>query len=207
MMMNEPKIWINENDSDDKLIAYYQDKIYKANPKADELKSIVSEFRMTKTPPPIFMGIPLAYIKEIRFQEEKDYIEILFGESSYEHIKISDENKKIEIFDYFSTLFPNAKISREKYSKLKAGKKPLYAMLTLSIIFTWSLYISLNIEAGYEYEIKGSAGSLAGVVLALASLGVKKLTLIFSSLMCISFISFYFKTKTPTTFRRIVIRK
>ena len=153
------------------------------------------------------MGIPLDYIKEIRFQEEKKYIEVFFGGSSYEHFKISDENKKIEIFEYFSSLFPNATISKEKHSKLKAGKKPLSAVLVLSLIFTWSLYISLNIEAGYGYELTGSPGSMAGVVLALASLGVFKLTLIFLSLISIALISFIVKTRTPTTLRRIVIKK
>jgi len=206
-MINEPKIWISRNDNDDKLIAYYQNKIFKANPKTDELDITANEFRITKTPSPIFSGIPLAYIKEIRFQEEKKYIELFFNENSYEHFKISDENKKIEIFEYFSSLFPNSSVVIEKQSKLKAGKKPLYAMLTLSIIYIWALYISLNIEQGYEYEINGSSGSIAGVVLALASLGVTKLTLIFSSLILIALSSFVIKTRTPTTFRRIVIRK
>ncbi len=206
-MMNELKIWVNDNENDDKVIAYYQGKIFKANPKDEELNIIISEFRMTKTPSSMFLGIPLDYIKEIRFQEEKKYIEVFFGASSYEHFNISDENKKIEIFDYFSSLFPNATISTEMYSKLKAGKKPLYAILILSVIFIWSLYISLNIEAGYGYELTGSPGSMAGVVLALASLGVFKLTLIFSSLISIALISFVVKTRTSTTFRRILIKK
>jgi hypothetical protein len=198
-------IWKNENKNDDKIIAYFKDTIYKCNPKESEIDKVMDGLKNIQTPINNYIGIPVSYLKEIHLQEGKDFIEIFFGADSSEELKINDSVVRNEIFQFFKTNIPRAKYRVEEYSKLKAGKKPLIAMVVIVVIGFWVFDISSGMENGEEYSLIGSVRSLAGIVIALASIGTKKVLLLFGSLFAIALTSFIMKIKTPEVVRKIII--
>jgi hypothetical protein len=200
-------IWRNENKSDDKIIAYFDDTIYKCNPKESEIEQVLVDFKNKHIPTNNCISIPLSYLKEIHLQEGKNYIEIFFGTDSSEELKINDGAVRNEIFQFFKTNIPRAKYRMEKYSKLKAGKKPLIAMAVILVIGFWVFEISSGMENGEEYSLIGSVRSLAGIVIALASIGTKKVFLLFGSLFAIALTSFIMKIKTPKVVRKIIVQR
>jgi hypothetical protein len=200
-------IWRSDNKGDDKIIAYINETIYKCNPKESEIENVFYNLKNNIPPTNNFTSVPLSYLKEIHLEESKNYIEILFGGDSTEQLKINDSLVKAEIFDFFRTNIPRTKFSIDKYSKLRAGKKPLIAMFVVLAICLWTFYISNGIEEGGEYKVVGSQRSVASIVLMLASLGTKNVLLIFVSLFGIALTSFILKTKNPKVVRKIVVQR
>ncbi len=139
-------------------------------------------------------------------QDGKNYIEVLFRGDS-EHLKISDLHKREEIFEYFKDNIPNVFMKNE-YSKLKAGKKSLIALGVSIPIFLWALYISLEKQEGADYDVTGQHyNSLAGIIIVLASLGVKNLILLFGTLFSVAIFSFISKAKNPPVINQLVIKR
>jgi hypothetical protein len=200
-------IWRSENKNDDKIIAYFNETIYKCNPKESEIENVFNNLKNNQAPTNNFTSVPLSYLKEIQLEEGKNYIEIFFGGDSTEQLKINDSLVKDDIFQYLKTNIPRTKFSIDKYSKLRAGKKPLIAMLVVLAICLWTFYISSGIEQGDEYKVVGNQRSVASIVLMLASLGTKNVLLIFGSLFGIALTSFILKTKSPKIVRKIVVQR
>lgn len=198
-------IWKSNIKGDDRIIAYYDKIIYKGNPRQEEMENIVRELNLGNKQIPSLFSVPQTLLKEVNFEEGKNYIEILFGSDSNEHLKINDLSRKQEIFNSLKDKIPNSKYEVENYSKFKAGKKPLIAMLFITIIFSWTLYIASQIENGNQYEIVGSGRSIAAIVLAMASLGISNVILIFGSLLILALLGFIFKIKKPKVVHRIII--
>jgi hypothetical protein len=199
-------IWKSFTKGDDKIIAFYNNTIYKGNPKDDEIDNVIYQLKNEKIPPTNLFGIPLSYLKEINLENGKDYIEVLFGSDSSEHLRIKDENKKMEIFEFLKMNIPNSKSYIDNYSDFRAGKKPLIAMCFIAIIFIWTLSIATEMENGNQYEVVGGHyNSIAGLVIGFASLGVKNVILIFGSFLTIAVISFFIKTKKPKVVNTIKI--
>ncbi|WP_447635991.1 hypothetical protein [Flavobacterium microcysteis] len=198
------KIWKSNIKGDDKIIAYYDKTIYKGNPKPDEVETVIRELNIGKQTSSLF-GIPQKLLKEVNFEVGKNYIEVLFGLDSTEHLKINDVNKKQEVFDFLRNEIPNSSYEVEKYSKFKAGKKPLFAMAFILILFSWAFYLATEIENGNQYEIVGSGRSITSIVLAIASIGTLNVILLFGILFCIALLGFVLKTKNPKVVHKIII--
>jgi hypothetical protein len=202
------KIWTSNEKGDDSIIAFINNIIYRGNPKPGEIETVLHSLQKEMVPEKNFTGIPISYIKEITMQEGKPVIEILFGSDSAEQFTINDDNRRNEIFDYFKANIPNTSYSTDQYSLLRAGKKPLIAMAVIAGLFIWSYTIASGMEEGNEYEVSGgNYRSVAGIVLAIASLGVKNLLLIFGSLFAIALFTFIKKTKHPVIINRIIINR
>ena len=200
------KVWKSNEKGDDKIIAYFNDTIYRVNPKPDNIDQVLYDFTMKKVPEKDFTGVPLHYIREINLEDGKDYIVLLFNRDSYEHLKIKDPSKRSEIFEYFKQNIPNSTFLTDKYSKIRAGKKPLIAMCIVFGIGLWTFYISNGMEQGDQYKVVGSQNSLAGVVLTIAALGTTNVLLLFGSLFAIALTSFIYKTKHPKVVHKIIIK-
>ena len=201
------KIWRGNENTDDIIIAYDNQTIYKGNPKPEEIDNIISQMKTGIIPTLNFISIPLHYIKEIQLQEGKNHIEVVFGKDSYEELKVSDIISRNEIFNYFKENIPSNTYSLDKYSKLRAGRKPLVAMAVISVLFLWSLYYAIEFDKGNEYEISnGHYNSLTGIVLAIASYGTKKVIIVFGSLLAIAIFSFIRKIKNPPVINRLKFR-
>ncbi|HEY9262356.1 hypothetical protein [Chitinophaga sp.] len=195
------KIWINPLKGEDKIIAHLNDMIYKCNPKAAEVNTVAWGLEQGVAPDENMFNIPLHYINEVRWEEGKQYIQVFFR-GSEEHLTIYDEAKRREIFDYFRTILPSFSSTTIHQTAIEAGKKTLIAMGVVSVLLVVSLYFSAMVESGVEYEIRGRAGLLAAVV-GIASLGTKKVLLIYGSLLAITGISFARKAKQPRVIHKI----
>lgn len=198
-------IWKSNLKGDDKIIAYFNNTIYKGNPKPEEIDSTIRELNSGNKPKTNLFGIPQSLLKEIHLEEGKEYIQVFFGDDSYELLRINDENKRLEIFDFFKQNIPKSTTYTEEYSKLKAGKKPLYAMVVIAILFSWSFYLATQIETGSQYEIIGDKRSITSIILILASLGTTNLILLFGILFIIAILGFIQKTKRQKTVHKIVV--
>ena len=188
-------IWKGKEKTDTRIIVYFDNTIYLSNPKMGEVENVIANIKLNKAIPKDFTGIPVRYIREIRCEDGKDFIEILFGADSSEILKIKDEAKRLEIFTHFKANIPNSTFFIDKYSKVRAGRKPLIAIVIVLAIFLWTFYISNGFDQGIEYKVVGNQRSLATVVLGIASLGAKKVILIFGSLFTIATVSFILKAR------------
>lgn len=197
-------IWRNKTKGDDKVIAYFNTTIYKGSPTDDQVDAVIQELKSQKSASNDMIGIPQSYLKEVNLEEGKNYIEILFGKDSTEHLKITDDNKRKEIFEYLKANIPNSRNYIDTYSKVRAGKKPLIAMAVIAGLFLYSFLIAQEIEAGTQYE---AAGGIGGIVLGVALLGVKYVILIFGLLFTIAIFSFVQKTKKPKVVNKIVVSR
>lgn len=198
-------VWTSTNKKDTKIIAIKEQVIYLCTPKISEIDNFVSDFKMNNIPQKDTMGIPFHYIKSINLHEKKDIIEIIFRDST-EEIVISDPTKKEEIFNYFRENIPGFKYTIDSYSKLRAGKKPLIATLVVLGLFIWSYYIAKEFERGIMYDVEGQHyNSIGGIILVLASLGSKRLILLFGCLLTIALIALFKKMKNPPVVR--ILRK
>jgi len=201
------KVWTSQEKADDRIIVFAGQTIYKGNPKAADMDAVLLELDIKKTVPASLPGFPLNYIREINLQQGKRYIELAFGKDSTEELKITDENKRREVFEYFKHNIPGSVFSRYSPSILQAGKKPLIAAIVVTLIFSWTLYIAAGIESGNDYDVSGKHyNSIAGIVLAIASLGVKKVILIFDTLLAVSIFAFVKKVRTPVSIDRLTLK-
>lgn len=202
------KIWRLNEKTDDKIIAFVNSTVYKANPSGNEIEYYISDLRNGTIPSKKILGIPLHYIKEIRMQESKNYLQIFFGQDSEEHFRIQDETLKNEVFDYFKNNIPSAKFAIENYSKLKAGRKPLIALAVVVALFLWALYYAIGFDRGNQYETtNGRYDSVTGIVLAIASFGVTKTILFFGFWFVIALWSFLRKVGKPPVIHRLILKK
>lgn len=201
------KIWTSTQKGNDNIIAYYNNTLYKANPGPLKLDAFVQDLQYNKETAKGFFTIPLHYISSIALQEGKPYIEVRFR-ADIEELNITDETTRNEVFDYLSKHMPGATLQKVEKSKWQAGKKPLIAALVIIAMGTWAIYIANETENGATYDVVGQKyHSLAGIVLFLASLGVKKLCLIFGGLLAITCISFFKKTKQPYVAKELLFNR
>jgi len=202
------KIWTTEEKANDKIIAVIDNYIYKCNPRTEDMDEFSKALKMKDIPAKKTLGIPFPYLKEIRYQEGKSYIQVLFGKDSEEHLRITDEGRLREIFEFLSGIIPRSTVCTEKLKPLHAAKKPLIALLVVSALFLYTLFIANELGHGEVYDVHGEHYfSLAGVVLLLATLGVKNVLLIYIPLITIAILAFIGKFRRPPVFHRIIIRR
>lgn len=200
------KIWVNEQKTDDIIVAVSDSSVLKANPKEGELQSFISDIQNGVLPTERTMEIPFSYIREFQLDENKPYFDIYFGGDSSEAFRIQSLQRRLEILNYLQSKVPGQ--SRvEVISGFKAARKPIIAFGVLLGIFLWALYLAVNMEKGIEYQVVGQQRSIASVVLLLGSLGVKRLSLIFGALMLISMYVIVKRFRTSSTVHRYVVER
>ena len=195
------KVWTNLSKGEDRIIAHVNDMIYKCNPKPDEVDTIAWNLAKGIVPEKDMFGIPFHYIDEIRWEEGKKYIQVIFR-GSEEHLTIYDDAKRAEVFDYFKTMLPSFTNTTKHYTAIQAGKKPLIALGVIAVLFLVTLYFANRIESGVGYEFGAKAG-LVTAVIGIAAMGTKKVILIFGALLAIAGFSFAKKARHPLVIHRI----
>jgi len=179
------KIWKFKESKSNKLILIKDKVIYKGNPKEIDLNRVNSETNDLTFLKELF-SIPYSYIKRVENQSGKNYIKIFIGNDSQEELYIDDENIKNEVFDFIKIENQNLKYSKEIPSFKSYAKPQFFALLILTGIFIWSLYLALEIENGTEYELVGHGNpGLAGIVLIIANLGHNKIVIGYLVILCI----------------------
>ncbi len=165
--------WELKDSKSNKLIFIKDKIIYKGNPKQYDLDKLNLESSNLSFLENLF-SIPYSYIKRIENQSEKNEIKLFYGNNSEDELIINDKNIKQEIFDFLKNDLSNFNYSSKLPSVLNYGKAQFFALLFMTGIFLWSLYLAIQIENGAEYEIIGSGRSITGIILFLANLGVIK---------------------------------
>ena len=94
------KFWTSIQKHDDKIIAFANETIYKANPRVNDIDKYILDLKTQNISYPQFLGIPLHYVTQINQQENKKYIEVMFRGDT-EHLKIENDNQRNEIFEFF----------------------------------------------------------------------------------------------------------
>jgi hypothetical protein len=80
-------------------------------------------------------------------------------------------------------------------------------MGVVSALFLWCLYVAIGMETGNEYDVTGQHyHSIAGIVLAIASIGIKKVILLFGSLLLIAGFSLIKKYRNPIVKDTLLIK-
>jgi hypothetical protein len=134
---------------------------------------------------------------------------VFFGAESEEHFIIKNKEQREEIFNYLKENIPGTSYHQVKYTPVKAAKKPLIAMVVVGVIFAWTLFLALTMEAGveYEYHTEGTHGGTGGILLGIAGLGVAKVVLIFGGLLGIAGLSAFFKMRNPPEFQTVIVNR
>lgn len=190
------KIWKFNDSKSNKLILIKDKIIYKGNPKDIDLNFIKLE-----TIDPIYLNnlfsIPFSYIKKIENQKGKNYIKILFGNDSEEQLNIEDEKTKNEIFEFIKSENPKLTYNTKIPTVLNYAKPQLFALLAITAIFLWSLYLAFEIEKGVEYELvsHGKPG-IAVLVLIIANFGSVKVIFGYLFLLVLAILALKNKLKS-----------
>lgn len=196
------KIWKLKESKSNKVILIQDKVIYKGNPKENDLNRVNSEtsdFTFLKD----LFSIPYSYIKQIENQSGKNYIKIFFGKESEEELYIDSEIIKKEVFEFLKSDNQNLKYSIEFPTVINYAKGQLFALLSISGIFIWSLYLAIQIESGVKYELVGGGNpGITGIVLAIANFGSFKIIIGYLILLGITIFSLTrrLKSRSETEF-------
>jgi hypothetical protein len=203
------EVWTNSQKNNDKLIGFGNNIIYKANPKTDEeTEELARGLRSGSFDKSKIWDINTKNCKEIRLQEGKACIEIFWGKDGEEQLRITDEYMRYQIFEKIKSNTTHATFKIEKWNAIRAGRKPMIAFFVLAGLFCWTLYYAIQAQSGVVYYIEsGRYASITGIVLGLASMGLKNVITLFSVLLGISLFAFWSKAKNPPVMNRIIITK
>lgn len=200
------KIWTSDQKGDDRIIAVFDQTIYKANPGTADVIDYVAQLNAHVVPKANALTIPLSYLREMVLEEGKNYFEVHFGASgSSEHFIVSDEQQRTEIFGFIRENLP-VESTLVRHSGFRAAQKPLIGMAVVAIIAALTLPAAIGIENGEEYRMEGSIRT-GTLIMALANLGVTKLMLMYGTLMTVALVAVIMKFRTSTTLYRLSVRR
>ncbi|MDO1500175.1 hypothetical protein Q2T40_08515 [Winogradskyella maritima] len=182
------KYWKIKGSKSNKLIVIRNKTIYKGNPKYDELNKLNVESTDLSFLDNLF-SVPYTYIKRIENQSGKNELKIYYGNNSEDELIVKDNKIKQEIFDVLKADLTSFNYVSKLPSIFNYGKKQFFALLFMTGLFIWSLYLAVQIENGANYEIIGSGRSIFGIVLFIASFGIIKIVIGFVLILSIISIS------------------
>ncbi len=162
------KYWI-QNNKHNRLIFIKDNTVYLGSPKDINDLNLINELEKGITPKNMF-NIPYSYIRKIENQEGKNIITIDFGEDSEEKLRIDNENIKKEIFELLKNELSEFGYIQKTPTIYKQAKPQIFAILILTGIFLWTLFLAIEKSKGIDYEIVGKAG-INAIVLGLAQFG------------------------------------
>jgi hypothetical protein len=190
------KIWKIKESKSNRIILIKDSIIYKGNPRETDLNRVNSEttdFSFLKD----LFSIPFSYIKRIESQSGKNYIKIYFGKDSQEELYIDNKEIKKEIFDFLKAEGGNLKYSVEIPNVLNYAKAQFFALLSITGIFIWSLYLAFQIERGVEYELVGGGNpGISGIVLGIANFGSFKIIIGYAIFLGIAIVALVKRLKS-----------
>lgn len=189
------KVWLSNARKNDRVIIVTDSDIYKGNPREDTsiYRSNINEEKLRN-----LFSIPYTYIKSIENQENVNYIKIYYGNDLEEELNITDKDVKNEVFDYIKTKLPQFKYSKRLPSEFKYVKGPAFAMISVLVLFVWTMYYTVQLSNGVEYELSGGRPGLASIVFSIANLGYFKVIIIYLVLFFLAFFSLLKRISTRT---------
>lgn len=191
------KIWKFESSKKNNIIVIDNQKIYKGVIDKDDFNYLNREKIDTNILKRLF-PIPYSYIKQIESQKGNKFIKIYFGDNSEEELFFDNEKAKDEVFDYLKSDFNIAFYSKETPTIFRYAKPQIFALIIVSILYFWSVYLAIEIENGAVYQIIGNSGAFLAFILILANLGSLQLSILYLILLGIMFFTLNKKLKSRT---------
>lgn len=182
------KIWTNPEAGSDKIIALDDHAIYKGNPKSELYHQALTSLNHGQIPKGFFK-IPLSYIRQIHWQEGKPYLQVFFSQGGEEHLWITNDIKRQEIFEYLKTSLPGASFQKQNYTAWQSAKKAIIATVVISILFAVVLDTAIRIEEDTYYGVQ------LVIVLFFAGMGVRNVILLFGALISSGIIAIMLRIK------------
>lgn len=173
--------WWPQHKKED-LIVVDQHNFYKGKIKAEEAFEVKSQLTNQKIPSTLF-SIPYTYPKKVITSEQQSYIEVFLKKDDSIQLRIENEGRKMEIFNYLKAKLPNMEYEFKKENRLQKIRGVLIAFLLLNILFLWAYSVAYQIEnEGFDGPILVIVGAVAGLgtTLILIILAVVNLTLSFN---------------------------
>lgn len=181
------KFWKQGQSKQNNLILIKNEIIYTGNLDKEDFIKLTSESKELHFLPKLF-SIPFSYISKIENQEGNKFLCLHLGSESQEEIYFIEDSLKKEVFQYLRRELHKFDYIKEKTSVLKYAKAPLMAILITSVLFAWVLYLGLQIEQGFDYQldsVRNRNSTIMGIILGLANLGSKKIAIAFLSILAI----------------------
>ncbi|WP_343671002.1 hypothetical protein [Chitinophaga sp.] len=197
------QIWTNNNKGD-KIIAFANNTLYKANPPKDKVSLLVACMQANDFSDPALFRLPLDIIRGIQWQEGNDYIQVFFSRESEEHFTIKDDAMREEIFNYLKAHIPGATYGIDRYDGVRAARKPLAGLAVVCVLLVYTIYVISELNSGAEVVTFGRIG---GLIVGLISLGSVNVLLIYGALIAIAVFSVYKKMKNPPVVHVISLRR
>lgn len=191
------KIWKFESSKKNNIIVIDNQKIYKGIIDKNEFNYLNKEKIDTNILKKLF-PIPYSYIKLIVNQKGNEFIKIYFGDNSEEELFFDNEKAKDEVFEFLKSDFNLAYYSKETPTIYKYAKPQIFALIIVTLLYFWSVYLAVEIENGAVYQIIGNSGGFLAFILILANLGSLQLSIAYIILLCIMFFSLNKKLKSRT---------
>lgn len=193
------KFWISKERGTDSIILVSNNIIYKGNKSPGQIDESISQIYSGKIPNDLF-SLPYNYINKIQLQEGKKYILITFSKDSTEQFRVEDDNTRNEIFEYFKNNIEGAQYEYVEYSWIKTIRKPLIALVVLSILCIWAYFVADMIET------RQNVGTQLVIIIFLAGLGTNNLVLLYSAIFAICAVSIALKLKNPPKIHELKLK-
>ncbi len=191
------KIWKFESSKKNNIIVIDNQKIYKGIIDKNEFNYLNKEKIDTNILKKLF-PIPYSYIKLIENQKGNEFIKIYFGVNSEEELFFDNEKVKDEVFEYLKSDFNLAYYSKEIPTIYRYAKPQIFALIIVTLLYFWSVYLAVEIENGAVYQIIGNSGGFLSFILILANLGSLQLSIAYLILLGVMFFSLNKKLKSRT---------
>lgn len=193
------KHWIL-NDSKNKIVICTDDRLYFGTPKGLNDSMLESCLKNNDIPKDLF-SLPFSYMRVIQTSEAQSKIIIKYNKDSEEEIVSEDSIIKNEIFDHIKIVLPSFKYEIKKPSVLTHVQSQVFALLIPLVIYIWVLYLAIQIENGFEYEVIGGNGSLTGLVLGIAQFGSFKISVVYIVIFILGLFSLLKRIKSVSLTR------
>ena len=112
------KFWISKETETDSIILIANNMIYKGNKSLSKIDNAISQIYSDKIPEGLF-SLPFSYIDKIQMQEGKKVIRVTFSKDSTDHMRIEDDHKRNEVFEYLKENIEKAEYEYVEYSMFK----------------------------------------------------------------------------------------
>ncbi|QHS63436.1 hypothetical protein [Chitinophaga agri] len=186
------QIWTSSKG--DKIIAFANNTLYKANPKDENVSFLVAGMKAGDFSDPALFALPLDIIRSIHWQEGNDHIQVFFSRESEEHFIIKDPVIREEIFNHLKAYIPGATYGVDRYDEMRAAAKPLAGLVVVLLLFAYTIHVMAELNSG---ESVTAFGRLGGLIVGLVSLGTVKVLLVYGALIAIAGYSTYKKMRNP----------
>lgn len=168
-----------------------QEFIGRIKASSDSVNKIAAELEQGRLPDAEVYKIPLSYVTKVVIDESLPEIKVHFNEASEEVYPIVSGQQRFEVFDYLNKNTSHQGYELVKHSGLARAKKPIVAIVIMSVLFGYAYFLADRIESGID------VGPQIAFVLMLAGFGTRVLSFVYLGIMGLAFMVLFRKLLQP----------